>query len=124
MNKTLLLEIADKLERFSETAPDIEFNMNLWGGRTDCGTIACALGTAAIRGWIPGFRYDLGTLCFIDELAGREVKAEFVSSMALEINDEEHLHLFNPNEYDETLITPEMVAARIREFVIKDGRIK
>jgi hypothetical protein len=126
MNKELLLEIADKLEKFSETAPDIEFDMDTWGTKTDCGTAACALGTAAIKGWIPGYEYKFafneGFGGFFDIEAQRAVLPSDVSNMGFELTFEEHFHLFAPDEYPQDKpITPQMVAVRIRDLVANDG---
>lgn len=117
MNEERLLKLADYLE----TVPERAFNMAAW--RDECGTSGCALGHA----------------CEIPEFAAIGLKIEFcrkariympvlngshgyaAAEALFGIDGDEAEYLFNPWRYSFfkrcAEITPQAVAARIREFV-------
>ena len=115
MNEKRLLKLADLLENIPEGRP--KFNLGFW---YKCGTVACAIGHAALDPWfkkrglmlcddyIPG-GYKLPV--FQDREDNEAVMCFF------DISDSAVDYLFYENSYPRGRRGPKTVAKRIRSFV-------
>lgn len=57
MNRDNLTRLVDGLIGLRQDPEEVErFTMEVWARRTACGTVGCAVGTASVKGWIPGLR--------------------------------------------------------------------
>lgn len=57
MNRENLTKLVDGLIGLRQAPEEVErFTMEVWARTNPCGTFGCAIGTAALKGWIPEFR--------------------------------------------------------------------
>lgn len=130
MNKRRLLKLADLLEADAKNKKGIKFNLFVWGegeGRPGihCGTMACAMGLAALSGAFrrAGLRtrivqfgdgaWDMGVK--LGGLGGTEA-----ASALFDIDREAADWLFTPTGYQDVpqgASGERLVAKRIRDFV-------
>lgn len=89
--------------------PEVTFDMDFWHQPLECGTAACAFGSACsyfkeleIHGGIP----------FFGELIEYEAAEAF-----FEITEEQAEYLFDPNSYEEWTVSRSEVIERIKELL-------
>lgn len=132
MNAQKLLRIARTLDRLTP-AERKQFDMDLWIGDRDCGTVGCAIGTCAIKGQFESIRLGQqgGESALVDENGDPLIWISRAVGRELEITHEEVVFLFLPKAYRPfehdreedpcEPIAPGEVARRIRGFVRHGG---
>lgn len=138
MNVKKLEELADNLQKYRPTK-ELGFYMGDWcvdiADKTkdllylperlqECGTAACALGTAIIKGWIPGAKHEFGRFdnggTFNNWLyKGTECDIEDIAVEALWLTDLQFDYLFMPFSYQKNSddVTAKDVADHIRQLI-------
>lgn len=143
MNKRRLLKLADLLEADAKNKNGIQFNLGTWGlpssgSKADpgvnCGTMACALGLAALSGKFKraGLSFSAepsifhGKKRWVLAICHRKNVGSYAASSLFEIPINTAEWLFLPSHYRGGPITGKQgerrVAKRIRDFVAGKAR--
>jgi len=134
MNKRRLLKLADLLEADAKNKKGIKFSIYTVGNATDmwtdkfqpkldCGTIACAMGLAAVSGAFKraGLSYTVRDCWINTTINGRRVEYDKAAMRTFGISEPEADFLFTPIAYPYNkrsgATAERYVAKRIRDFV-------
>jgi hypothetical protein len=115
MNKERLLELHYMLVHHHELFPSIKFDMDGWCHAENCGTAACAFGSACLHKPFrkQGLRFDGINIPVYEGRSGYDAAARF-----FDIEWEASEYLFSPDSYELGIqITPIMVADRVLKLV-------
>lgn len=143
MNKKRLLKLADLLEADAKNKKGIKFDIYTLGRASqywddngdriefdaaiDCGTIACAMGLAAISGEFKraGLSYRIDDQHIVTTFKGRKMEFDLAAKRLFDISLREAEFLFTPAPYPENkregAAGERFVAKRIRDLV--EGKI-
>lgn len=100
MNRENLTKLLDGLIGLRQDPVEVErFTMEVWTRKTSCGTFGCAIGTATVKGWIPGLR--MSTYAPLFEVGGLTYNRWSAVTAAFDLTRDEADWLFNPRAYPE-----------------------
>lgn len=105
MNRDNLTKLVDGLIGLRQDPEEAErFTMEVWARTNSCGTFGCAIGTAAVKGWISGLSishsYGLAPVFVVD---GKQWHAWEAVKAAFDLTHDEAQWLFSRRAYPERL---------------------
>lgn len=101
MNRDNLTKLVDGLIGLRQDPVEVErFTMEVWARTTSCGTFGCAIGTAAVNGWIPGLSMFHAPVFVVD---GKQWHAWDAVKAAFDLTMDEAKWLFSRHAYPERI---------------------